>query len=49
MAKRPKTMKTNADTEYRQTVLPGIGRIKVPAHLSDDDILKEIRESDSQK
>jgi len=49
MAKRPKTKKINAGTEYRETVLSGIGRIKVPAHLSDDDILKEIRESDSQK
>ncbi|MBM1555318.1 hypothetical protein JQV19_02870 [Sulfitobacter mediterraneus] len=49
MAKRSKPKKTSPDIEYRETVLPGIGRIKVPAHLSDDDILKEIRESDSQK
>jgi len=49
MAKRSGSKKTNTDIEYRETVLQGIGRIRVPAHLSDEDISKEIRESDSQK
>lgn len=49
MAKRPKQKKIVSEIAYRETVLPGIGRIRAPAHLSDEDILKEILESDSQE
>lgn len=34
------------ETTYRETVLPGLGRLRVPAHLSDAEVLEQLNTSD---
>jgi hypothetical protein len=34
--------------EYRSVILPGVGRVKVPAHLSDEEVLAQINAPDQE-
>lgn len=42
------TGKTQASTAYRQVVLPGLGRVQVPAHLTDAEVLAEVSTPDEE-
>ena len=35
-----KTKKT--ETAYRTAILPGLGQIEVPAHMTDEEVLAEV-------
>lgn len=40
------TKETITDVVYREALLPGIGRVQVPAHMTDADILAELLDQD---
>ncbi|MFT6676843.1 MAG: hypothetical protein ACJAVM_003049 [Sulfitobacter sp.] len=46
MTRKPKAKKPATTTAYRETVLQGLGRVNVPAHLSDAEVLQQITQAD---
>lgn len=43
------TKETDSQTQYRAVTLPGLGRVQVPAHLSDTEALEMIGMADSPR
>ena len=43
------TKKKPSEMEYREVILPGLGRVMVPAHLSDAEVIAELDEAEKPK
>ncbi len=43
------TKKKSAETKYREVILPGLGRVMVPAHLSDAEVMAELDVAEKPK
>ncbi|MGC1494887.1 MAG: hypothetical protein WA790_03695 [Sulfitobacter sp.] len=43
------TKKKPAELEYREVILPNVGRVMVPAHMSDAEIIAELDEAEKPK
>jgi hypothetical protein len=43
------TNKKKPEIEYRDAILPGLGTVKVPAHMTDAEVLAEVENAKAEE